>query len=104
MTPVAVVGDAGALLAAYARDEPGHGACAIGRSEVPEVGSHLGAARIVMRRYPDLGIGPTDAINVALAAEFRTDAVLTVDRRHFRAIRPLTDRDAFRPLPDGLDG
>lgn len=40
--------------------------------------------------------------NVALAAEFRTDAVLTLDRRDFRAVRPLTARKAFRVLPDGL--
>ncbi|MFF2662337.1 PIN domain-containing protein [Kitasatospora sp. NPDC058032] len=77
--------------------------CAIGRYEVPEVGAHLGAARVVMRTYPKLNIGLTDAINVALAAEFRTDAVLTVDRRHFRAVRPLTDHEAFRLLPDDLD-
>ncbi|MFE7194299.1 PIN domain-containing protein [Kitasatospora sp. NPDC057541] len=77
--------------------------CAIGRYEVPEVGAHLGAARVVMRTYSKLNIGLTDAINVALAAEFRTDAVLTVDRRHFRAVRPLTDHEAFRLLPDDLD-
>ncbi|MBV2154250.1 PIN domain-containing protein [Kitasatospora sp. SUK 42] len=148
MTAVAVVGDTGALLAAYAGEEPDHDACrkamhtvghlvisplvlaeldylahtalgpvmamrilddiidrcAIGRFEVPEVGAHLATARAVMRQYPALNIGLTDAINVALAAEFRTDAVLTVDRRHFRAIRPLTNHKAFRLLPDDLDG
>ncbi|MER8105466.1 PIN domain-containing protein [Kitasatospora sp. NPDC094016] len=148
MTDVAVVGDTGALLAAYAGEEPDHDAClkalrtvghlvisplvlaeldylahrtlgaamamrvlddiidrcAIGRFEVPEVGAHLATARAVMRQYPDLNIGLTDAINVALAAAFRTDAVLTVDRRHFRAIRPLTNHEAFRLLPDDLDG
>ncbi|MFD0275407.1 VapC toxin family PIN domain ribonuclease [Kitasatospora sp. NPDC127111] len=78
--------------------------CTVGRFEVPEVGSHLGAARIIMRRYPDLNIGLTDAINVVLAAEFRTDAVLTVDRRLFRAIRPLSNHEAFRLLPDDLGG
>ncbi|MFJ9953446.1 PIN domain-containing protein [Kitasatospora sp. NPDC091207] len=77
--------------------------CAVGRFEVPEVASHLSAARVVTRRYPALTMGLTDAINVALAAEFRTAAVLTVDRRHFRAIRPLTNHESFRLLPDDLD-
>ncbi|MFF1909432.1 hypothetical protein [Kitasatospora sp. NPDC058218] len=67
------------------------------------VASHLSAARVVMRRYPALNMGLTDAINVALAAEFRTAAVLTVDRRLFRAIRPLTNHESFRLLPDDLD-
>ncbi|MET9399739.1 VapC toxin family PIN domain ribonuclease [Kitasatospora sp. NPDC002965] len=76
--------------------------CAVGRFEVPEVASRLAAARVVMRRYPALNVGLTGAVNVASAAEFRTDAVLTADRRHFRAIRPLSNHDAFRLLPDGL--
>ncbi|MEE1785628.1 hypothetical protein PUR71_22370 [Streptomyces sp. SP17BM10] len=76
--------------------------CTLGRFEVPEVSAHLATARIVMRRYPDLNTGLTDAVNVARAAEVRTDAVLTVDRRHFRAIGPLTDHAAFRLLPDDL--
>lgn len=75
---------------------------ATGRFEIPEVGPHLPAARAVMKRYLELNIGLTDAVNVALAAEFHTDAVLTVDRRHFRAIRPLTNHAAFRLLPDDL--
>jgi uncharacterized protein len=31
-----------------------------------------------------------------------TDAVLTLDRRDFRAMRPLTPRKWFRLLPDDL--
>lgn len=76
---------------------------AVGRFEIPEVGPHLPAARVVLKRYRDLTIGLTDAVNVALAAEFRTNAIFTVDRRHFRAVRPLTDHLAFRLLPDDLD-
>lgn len=71
------------------------------RYEVPEVGSLLRTARAVMGRCSSLSIGLTDAVNVALAAEFRTDAVLTLDRRHFRTVRPLTGHQAFRLLPDG---
>ncbi|MEU9891174.1 hypothetical protein [Sphaerisporangium sp. NPDC051011] len=41
-------------------------------------------------------------MNVALAADYRTDAVLTLDRRDFRAVRPLTPDKAFRLLPDDL--
>jgi hypothetical protein len=39
---------------------------------------------------------------VALAAEYRTCSVLTLDRRDFRAIRPLTPHPAFRLLPDDM--
>ena len=146
MSSVAVVGDTGALLAYYFKDEPDHKACraalktvghlvisplvlaeldylastgvnpeaalgvlddiinrcALGRFEVPEVGPYLPTARAVMKRYASLNIGLTDALNVALAMEFRTDAIFTVDRRHFRAIRPLTNHDSFRLLPDDL--
>lgn len=72
------------------------------RYEVPETSTHLRAARALMARYRDMEIGLTDAMNAALAAEFRTDAVLTLDREHFRAIRPLTGHTCFRLLPDDL--
>lgn len=75
---------------------------AVGRFEVPEVGPHLHAARAVMQRYVDLSIGLTDAMNAVLAKEFRTHAMFTIDRKHFRAIRPLTPHDAFRLVPDDL--
>ncbi|WP_411060956.1 PIN domain-containing protein [Streptomyces sp. E11-3] len=47
------------------------------------------------------GVGLTVAMTVALAAAYRTDAVFTSDR-HFRMMRPLTQHDAFRLLPDDL--
>lgn len=75
---------------------------AIGRFEVPEVAPHLQAARAVMRGYSDLSIGLTDAMNTVMAREFRTDAIFTIDRRHFRTIRPLTSHSAYRLLPDDL--
>ncbi|NYI07858.1 PIN domain-containing protein [Allostreptomyces psammosilenae] len=73
------------------------------RYEVPEVSAHLRSARAVMSRYKSMNIGLADAMNVALAAEFRTDAVFTLDREHFRAVRPLTAHPCFRLLPDDLD-
>ncbi|MFZ4278062.1 hypothetical protein ACOZFM_35755 [Streptomyces arboris] len=43
----------------------------------------------------------TDAMNVALAAAYRTEAIFTSDR-HFRMVRPLTGHGAFKLLPDDL--
>ncbi len=44
-----------------------------------------------------------DAVRIALAAQFRTDAILTLDQRDFRAVRPLTaEHKAFRVLPFDL--
>jgi predicted nucleic acid-binding protein len=73
---------------------------AAGRWEVPDIGPQLLVAHAVLGNYPAIGLA--DAINVALAHEFRTDVVATLDRRHFRMIRPLTRHDAFRLLPDDL--
>lgn len=70
---------------------------------MPEISEdHLGAARSVRIRYrsPDLDLA--DAVNVALAADYDTDAILTLDRRDFRAVRPLGRHKAFRVLPDDL--
>lgn len=58
----------------------------------------------VRRRYADLDLDLADAAVVVLAAEYRTDVVLTLDRSDFRALRPLTGHDAFRILPDDLEG
>lgn len=56
----------------------------------------------VRRRYAGLDLDLADAAAVVLAAQYRTDVVLTLDRRDFRAIRPLTGHEAFRLLPDDL--
>ncbi|MFE1852827.1 PIN domain-containing protein [Streptomyces sp. NPDC002387] len=75
------------------------------RFEVPPIAPHLSAAIAVAEGYADAdggkGIGLTDAMNVALAAAYRTDILFTADR-HFRMIRPLTGHKAFRLLPDDL--
>jgi predicted nucleic acid-binding protein len=62
----------------------------------------LETARKVQRKYAGLNLDLADAVNVALAAEHRTNSVLTLDRRDFRAIRPLTPHPAFRLLPDDM--
>ncbi|QNE77426.1 PIN domain-containing protein [Streptomyces finlayi] len=73
------------------------------RVQFPQVtGGMLGTARGVMRRYAALDLDLADAVNVVLASEFRTNAVLTFDRRDFRSVRPLTAHKAFRVLPDDL--
>lgn len=54
----------------------------------------------VRRQYADLDLDLADAAAVVVAAEYRTEVVLTLDRRDFRAIGPLTGHDAFRLLPD----
>lgn len=72
-----------------------------GRAVLPEVTADiLDAAQGVRARYRDLQLDLADAVNVVLAARFRTNAVLTLDHRDFRTIRPLTDHRAFRLLPD----
>ncbi|MEU6056793.1 PIN domain-containing protein [Streptomyces sp. NPDC047097] len=74
-----------------------------GRVTVPEITEqHLSAAQGLRGRYRDLDLDLADAVHVALAADFDTDAILTLDRRDFRAVRPLSAHKAFRVLPDDL--
>jgi uncharacterized protein len=73
------------------------------RVVVPEITeAHLAAAQSLRARYEALNLGLADAVNVALASEYDTDAVLTLDRRDFRALRPLGRHKSFRLLPDEL--
>ncbi|MBT2527960.1 PIN domain-containing protein [Streptomyces sp. ISL-99] len=74
-----------------------------GRVSVPEITEErLGVAQSVRARYLGLDLALADAVNVALAADYDTDAILTLDRRDFRAVRPLGRHKAFRVLPDDL--
>jgi predicted nucleic acid-binding protein len=74
-----------------------------GRVVVPEITEdHLGAAQSVRARHAALNLDLADAVNVALASDYDTDAILTLDRRDFRALRPLSRHKAFRLLPDDL--
>ena len=52
----------------------------------------------VMRRYGDLEIGLADASIVVLAERYGTTEVLTLDLRHFEALR-IGGRKRFRILP-----
>jgi uncharacterized protein len=70
---------------------------------VPELAAPaLRRARMVQGKYSALRLDLADSVNVVLAAEFETDCVLTLDRRDFRVIRPLTHHLAFRLQPDDL--
>ncbi|WP_431949615.1 PIN domain-containing protein [Nocardia lijiangensis] len=72
-----------------------------GRIEIPEVSAAvLRTARKVQHQYIALRLDLTDATNIALAESYETADVLTLDRRDFRAVTPLTCHDAFRVLPD----
>lgn len=55
-------------------------------------------AASVIDRYHDLGIGLADASIVVLADRYGTNRVLTLDERHFRALRTL-DGKPFTLLP-----
>lgn len=54
--------------------------------------------RIMLERYADLRIGLADASLLIFADRYKTNEVLTLDQRHFRAIRPPTFA-SFRILP-----
>jgi uncharacterized protein len=73
------------------------------RFQIPETSIEiLDAARMIQKQYSGLDLDLADAVNVGLAAQYRTDAILTLDRRDFRAIRPLTAHEWFRVLPNDL--
>jgi len=58
----------------------------------------IAAAERIVGRYSTLGIGLADASIVVLAARYGVRDVLTLDERHFRALRPTGGRP-FRLLP-----
>lgn len=62
----------------------------------------LANARLIQRRYRELALDLADSVIAVMAREYATDAVLTLDRKDFRAVRPLTAHPAFRLLPDDL--
>ena len=55
-------------------------------------------AEIVFDKYADLGIGLADASLVVLAGRYGTNRILTLDERHFRALRTPSG-GAFEILP-----
>jgi len=67
------------------------GELASGAWLLPEIGADdLRQVVEVVGRYRDQGIGAADASIVVLAERFRTKQVLTLDRRHFTVLRPLS--------------
>lgn len=75
-------------------DQVAAGAFDLGRFDADD----MRAARAVIDRHHDLRIGVTDASIVVLAGRYGTDRVLTLDERHFRALRTLDGRP-FTLLP-----
>lgn len=74
-----------------------------GRAETaPVTVATLETAQMLRAHYAALDLDLTDAINVVLARDYDTDALLTLDRRDFRAIAPLSPHKSFRLLPDDL--
>ena len=61
-------------------------------------GDDLRTAASLVRRYADLHLGVADASLIVLAARYRTRTVLTLDHRHFAALRPL-DGGRFTLVP-----
>jgi hypothetical protein len=53
----------------------------------------------LVRQYADFPLGGTDASVIALAERVGAEIVLTLDRRHFGAVRPL-HCERFRLLPE----
>jgi hypothetical protein len=57
----------------------------------------------MVERYSDLRLGTTDASVAVLADRLGTDLVITLDRRHFAAVRsPLGRRFRLLPEPEGV--
>ncbi len=60
--------------------------------------SDVAAAKGIVRKYRALRLGLADASLLVLANRYATRDVLTLDERHFRAVR-ITGRKSFRVLP-----
>ena len=64
----------------------------------PLSGEEIGLAADVVERYRDMEVGLADASVIVIAARAGTTRILSLDERHFRAMRPLRGR-AFTLLP-----
>ncbi|MEV0618004.1 PIN domain-containing protein [Nonomuraea sp. NPDC050404] len=65
---------------------------------VPVTHYEVERAAEVIQRYEAMKVGLADASVALLAARYETTRVLTLDQRHFRAMKPLWG-DAFTVLP-----
>jgi uncharacterized protein len=50
-------------------------------------------------QHSGMKLGLTDASVMVAAAQHRTTRILTLDHKHFRALRPLSGEEAFTLLP-----
>lgn len=65
--------------------------------------SDIVAAQGIRAKYAALRLDLADAVGVILADRYKTNRILTLDQRDFRAIEPLTPgMHAFRILPADL--
>jgi predicted nucleic acid-binding protein len=87
---------AGQRAAMTVLDDVAHGAFEL----APFGAEDVAEARGIMGRYADLELGLADASIVVLAGRHSCVDVLTLDERHFRALRTAAG-DAFRLLPAG---
>jgi uncharacterized protein len=65
--------------------------------EAPDRADFARIAQLV-ERYADFPLGGTDASVVALAERLEAAVIVTLDRRHFGAVRP-SHRETFELLP-----
>jgi predicted nucleic acid-binding protein len=61
----------------------------------------MASARQIIDKYRALNVGLADASTVVIAERYMLRDILTLDERHFRAMRPGT-RKSFRILPADL--
>ena len=64
----------------------------------PFTSADISRSEVLLKTYADLDLGLADASVIATADRLQTHRILTVDLRHFRAVRAL-DGKAFRLLP-----
>ena len=64
----------------------------------PPFGSDWARMAELVQQYADLRLGGTDASIVALAERLNVTTIVTLDRRHFAAVRPL-HAETFTLLP-----
>ena len=60
----------------------------------------LHAMASLVDRYGDFALGGTDASIAVLADRLGTDLLVTLDERHFRAIRSIATGEPYRLLPE----
>ena len=65
-------------------------------SPLPDEWSRIAA---LVKQYGDFPLGGTDACVIVLAERFATDTIITLDRRHFAAVKPM-HCTAFHLLPE----